>query len=79
MNRTGWYDDKLDKPLEHQSQHGTMFKAKNWKLTGGVVITEKPSDDVMFAGDVAEFVAWHLSVCVPELNGFSGYNHFIMD
>ncbi|HBP1602130.1 TPA: hypothetical protein L5U90_003230 [Pseudomonas aeruginosa] len=68
---TTWINEK---PLEHRSHNGTVFKAERCDLRGGVQVT-KPQDisEADLGADFAEFAAWHTHCIFHQLNGFQGW------
>jgi len=66
-----------DKPFEHRSQNGTIFKAKRCDFVGGVdafVLEGLTAEQIM--EDAVELGAHHWANIVPELYGFTGPGSF---
>lgn len=68
---TNWINEK---PLEHRSHNGTVFKAERCDLRGGVDVL-KPGriSETDLCADFAEFAAWHTHCIFEQLNGFPGW------
>lgn len=63
-----------DKPYSHTSRHRTKFKSDRCDFRNGVAV-EKPRGitEEHFMMDVSEFIGFHATNILPELNGFQGY------
>lgn len=67
-----------DKPLEHRSNNGTVFKAERCDLRSGVKVTKsEPISETDLGADFAEFVASHTHCIFQHLNTFPGWSDII--
>ena len=65
--------DLKDKPFEHRSSNGTIFKTEKCSLTRPIEVSNRPENPLLFAKDVAEMIAYHTLAIYPELPSFQGY------
>ncbi|WOF81678.1 hypothetical protein P5704_027770 (plasmid) [Pseudomonas sp. FeN3W] len=64
-----------DKPLEHRSNKGTIFKAERCDLHSGVKVTK--SERISDTDLGADFAAWHTHCIFQQLNAFPGWSGII--
>lgn len=61
--------------IEYMSSNGTVFKAAERDLSGGVVVeTSWLITPIQLGADFAEFGAWHQREVWEDLESFAGYD-----
>lgn len=67
-----------ERPFEHHCSNGSSFQCDRCDFAKPIKVLDKPSDEELFAADVAEMIGYHATNIWPDLNGFQGYDciHF---
>ena len=61
-------------PFDHNYHFGTVFRSETCDFKNAILVYDKPQNEILFARDVAEMIAFHAFNIHPELNGFQGYD-----